>query len=183
MNLTDLAKPFPADDIEWRIAQCGLKADGEPWAKALAYITARAIHDRLDAVCGPANWQLKYKEHLGETVCSIGIKTLSGNLDEKSEWVWKEGGADKTQIEAFKGGLSGSEKRAGVPWGIGRYLYKLTEAFAICQLCIDGNKDLRYKKDWHWAKGQSKDKTKKWQYYWQTPELPEWALPKTTTSK
>ena len=38
--------------------------------------------------------------------------------------------ADNTVIERVKGGLSNAMKRAGVQWGIGRYLYKLPTTFA-----------------------------------------------------
>jgi hypothetical protein len=34
-------------------------------------------------------------------------------------------GADDSQLEAVKGGLSESMKRAACQWGIGRYLYDL----------------------------------------------------------
>ncbi len=113
MNLKELAKPFLAVDIEWRIGRCGETKEGKIWALAVAYITARAIHDRLDMVCAPQNWQLRYYEHLGGTVAEIGIKV-------GSEWVWKAGGSGQTELEKFKGGLSSAEKRAGGPWGIGR---------------------------------------------------------------
>ena len=158
MNLTKLKEPFPAEDVEWRIGRSGMK--GKIWAMALAYITARAIHDRLDEVCKPENWMLKYKEHLNETVCEIGIKCGDG-------WVWKAGGSDQTQFEAFKGGLSSAEKRAGVPWGIGRYLYKLDETFV--ETSISKIAGYKYQK-----KNEKKGIPA---FYWKVPELPKWALP------
>jgi hypothetical protein len=158
MNLAELAEPFPAEDIEWRIGRCGQK--GKIWAMALAYITARAIHDRLDAVCGPDKWQLRYKEHLGETVCEIGINV-------GSSWIWKAGGGDQTQFEAFKGGLSSAEKRAGVPWGIGRYLYNLDETFV--ETSVSKVAGWKYQ-----AKNEKKGVPA---FYWKIPDLPKWALP------
>ena len=168
MDLKKLKEPFPAEDIEWRIGRCGVyKKDGKDtiWAKALAYITARAIHDRLDDVCGPSNWQLRYKEHLGETICEIGIKI-------NNEWVWKAGGADKTDFEAFKGGLSSAEKRAGVPWGIGRYLYNLDETFVECKM--------QKQSGWNYQNASKKKdgSIKVPAFYWKIPILPDWALPK-----
>lgn len=159
MNLKDLKKPFPAIDIEWRIGRCGEK-NGKIWGKALAYITARAIHDRLDDVCGPGKWQNRYHDHLGGTICEIGIK-----VDD--EWVWKAGGAEKTDFEAFKGGLSSAEKRAGVPWGIGRYLYNLDEAFI--------ETSTSKKQDWRYQPENKKKHLPA--FYWKTPPLPKWALP------
>lgn len=167
MNLSYLKKPFPENDVEWRIGRCGKKGD-RIWATALAYITARAIHDRLDDVCGPERWQLTYKEHLNETICEIGIKC-------DNEWVWKSGGGDQTQFEAFKGGLSSAEKRAGVPWGIGRYLYKLDEVFVKTSITKPSEQENASVNEW---KYQSKnDKKNVPAFYWQIPKLPKWALP------
>ena len=160
MDLTELRKPFPAEDIEWRIGRCGKKGDGAIWAKAFVYITARAIHDRLDDVCGPENWQLEYTEHLGETVCRIGILC-------NGEWVWKSGGAGKTDVEAFKGGLSSAEKRAGVPWGIGRYLYNLDETWVETSTAR--------KDGWNYQPANQKKDIPA--FYWRIPDLPNWALP------
>lgn len=160
MDLKKLSEPFPVEDIEFRIGRAG-KSNSGVWAVALAYITSRAIHDRLDDVCGPEGWQMRYKEHLGATVCEIGIKA-------DGEWIWKAGGSDKTQIEAFKGGLSGAEKRAGVPWGIGRYLYKLTESYV--------DVSLEKKHGWKYQ-GENKQKQIP-KFYWNPKPLPAFALPK-----
>jgi hypothetical protein len=168
INLNDLAKPFPANDIEWRIGRCGTKQDGSVWAVALAYLTSRAIHDRLDEVCGSENWQLRYKEHLGETVAEIGIRI-------KNEWIWKAGGGNKTDFEAFKGGLSSAEKRAGVPWGIGRYLYNLTETFVETNLKKQTGPEWKYQAP---KKNKNTGEIIVPAFYWKAPQLPDWALPK-----
>jgi len=68
-----LAAHFAPTDIEWRIGQAGKKDDGSIWAKAFAYITNRAIQDRLDAVVGPANWRNEFKAwEIGTPGCSAG---------------------------------------------------------------------------------------------------------------
>lgn len=159
-DLGRLKEPFPEADIEWRIQRSGIK-NGKPWALVLAYITNRAIQDRLDDVCGPDSWQNEYRPApLGEGVlCGIGIKLESG-------WVWKWDGAENTQFEAVKGGLSGSMKRAAVQWGIGRYLYNLEAGFAN----FDENGRYRDK-----IKDDSTGK-ETW-YKWNPPQLPSWALP------
>ena len=54
MDLSKLKEPFSENDIEWRVQQSG-ETNGRIWAKVLAYVTARAIENRLDEVCGPEN--------------------------------------------------------------------------------------------------------------------------------
>ena len=149
-----LRAPFPADDVEWRLQSCGKKGD-KVWALCLAYITNRAIQQRLDDVVGPENWQNEFTTgpH-GGVICGISIKC--GN-----EWVRKWDGAENTQVEAVKGGLSDAMKRAGYQWGIGRYLYKLEEGFAK----VHDNGAYR---------GKTKDDI--W-FKWDPPALPTWALP------
>jgi hypothetical protein len=154
MNLKDLGKHFKPEDIEWRLQQCGEK-NGKIWAMCLAYITNRAIMDRLDEVVGPEKWKNEYAAgpH-GGVICGLSIKI-------GDEWVTKWDGAENTDIEAVKGGLSGAMKRAAVQWGIGRYLYLLEEGFAI----ISEN-------------GVYRGKTKENKHFkWNPPSLPSWALP------
>lgn len=110
-----LAAPFPPDRISWRV---GSTTQDKSKGMALAYIDARDVMGRLDAVCGPSGWQATYPHANGKTVCSIGVKC-------DDEWVWKADGAGDTDYEAEKGALSDSFKRAAVRWGIGRYLYDL----------------------------------------------------------
>ncbi len=47
MDLLNLQSPFPAKDVEWRVGRCGKNANGL-WATCLAYLTNRAIMQRLD---------------------------------------------------------------------------------------------------------------------------------------
>lgn len=123
MDLDKLNDQFPPDDIEWRVARAG-ETRGKVWAQVLAYITNRAIQERLDEVCGKANWRNEFAPGPdGGVICGISIK-----ID--NEWVTKWDGADNTEFEAVKGGLSGAMKRAAVQWGIGRYLYSLPDTWA-----------------------------------------------------
>jgi len=86
---------------------------------ALAYIDARTVMDRLDAVCGADGWQCNYTPGMSNSiVCNIAVKI-------GDEWVWKADGAGATDYEGEKGALSDAFKRAAVKWGIGRYLYEL----------------------------------------------------------
>lgn len=109
----DLKAPFPPDRVSWRI---GSTTQDKTRGLAMAYMDARDVMERLDAVCGPAGWQNRYSHANGKTVCDIGIKA-------DGEWIWKADGAGDTDIEAEKGALSDAFKRAAVRWGIGRYLY------------------------------------------------------------
>lgn len=111
-----LAAPFPPDRVSWRIGQ--MKKGDATKGKALAYLDARDVMGRLDEVCGPGGWQCRYSHALNKTVCDIGVKV-------DGEWVWKADGAGDSDIEAEKGALSDAFKRAGVRWGIGRYLYDI----------------------------------------------------------
>lgn len=155
-DLSALREPFPQRDIEFRVQRSGEK-NGRVWAFVLAYVTNRAIQERLDDVVGPDRWQNEFREGPGGgVICGISVLTANG-------WITKWDGAENTQIESVKGGLSDSMKRAAVQWGIGRYLYKLDGTFAEI---VDG-------------KGEHRDKTKDGTWYsWNAPPLPSWALPK-----
>lgn len=141
----ELATPFDPVDIEWRV---GSTNQAKTKGIALAYVTNRAIMNRLDSVVGAFNWQNTYKEWKGNSqLCGIGIRF-------GDEWVWKWDGADDSNTEAIKGGLSDSMKRAGYQWGIGRYLYNLENV---------------------WADLEPMGRSYKLKA---TPKLPSWALPK-----
>lgn len=166
MDLTELREPFPATDIEWRIGRAGKNNRGI-WAMCLAYVTNRAIMQRLDDVCGPGNWRNEYTAApCGGILCGISIKV-------DGEWVTKWDGAENTDIEAVKGGLSGAMKRAAVQWGIGRYLYGLDEGFA--DISADKGPGMNF------ARLKKEDGGDV--FYWKPPALPAWALPPTKTPK
>jgi hypothetical protein len=117
-----LQAPFHPDEIEWRVGSTNAdKTSG----LALSYITNRAIQDRLDDTVGPGGWRNEFREWKGKgQLCGIAIWD-----DERKEWITKWDGADDSDFEPTKGGLSDSMKRAAVQWGIGRYLYKLETGF------------------------------------------------------
>ncbi|GLC27716.1 Rad52/Rad22 family DNA repair protein [Roseisolibacter agri] len=160
---TDLARlrdPFAPADIEWRVQTAGEK-NGKPWARVLAYVTNRAIMERFDEVVGPENWQNVYKEGpAGGVVCGLSVRVQ--RADGTADWVTKWDGAENTDVEPVKGGLSNAMKRAAVQWGIGRYLYDLEEGWAN----VTEN-----------GRFSAKTKDGKW-FKWEPPALPEWATPK-----
>ena len=57
-TFTRLAAPFKFSDLEWR---AGATNQDKTKALALAYITSRAVMDRLDEVIGPENWRDEYQ--------------------------------------------------------------------------------------------------------------------------
>lgn len=116
LDLSALRSCFAEEDISWRPL---VYTRDKKRALVVAYISNRAIMDRLDAVCGPANWRNSFRRGPdGGVICGISIR-IDG------EWVTKWDGAENTEIESVKGGLSASMRRAAVHWGIGRYLYRL----------------------------------------------------------
>ncbi|WP_052076860.1 Rad52/Rad22 family DNA repair protein [Veillonella montpellierensis] len=157
----ELKKPFAPEDIEWRV---GRKSKDKTKGTALAYLNARAVADRLDSAVGASNWAIEYTPiDLGISsklnrdgnatdykgflaTITLNVKDEDGNLVV----VKRSDGANVTDFESIKGGLSGAFKRAASQFGIGRYLYQLKESWVN----IDnfGN-------------------------FIQTPKLPSWALP------
>lgn len=160
---TDLARlrdPFAPADIEWRVQTAGEK-NGKPWARVLAYVTNRAIMERLDEAVGPENWQNVFREGpAGGVVCGLSVRVV--RADGTADWVTKWDGAENSDVEPVKGGLSNAMKRAAVQWGIGRYLYDLEEGWAQVH---DGGRFSAKTRDGKWFK-------------WDPPALPEWATPK-----
>ncbi len=122
-DLRRLAAYFQPDELEWRAITISKRTNK---GLAAAYITNRAIMERLDEVVGPENWRNEYRPGPnGGVVCGLSICVDRGM--EQGEWVTKWDGADNTDVEAIKGGLSNAMRRAAVQWGIGRYLYDLPQ--------------------------------------------------------
>jgi len=164
-----IRKPFQVDEIEWRVQRSG--GSGEKvWAIVVPYITARAVHDRMDEAFDPWGWRNEFRvmEVSGGT---SGIICRTHYLNPESrEWDWKENGADQSNIEPFKGGLSDAEKRTFEQFGGGRYLYRLNEEFA----------DTSTSKS---AKCPNYAKTPEGTvFYWGAPLLPEFAIPNVRAS-
>lgn len=164
-DLAKLSEPFPPSDIEWRIGRSGMK-NGKVWATCLAYLTSRAIMQRLDEVCGPENWRNE-KPTPWDTGTPGVIAGISIRVD--GEWVTKWDGADQPATEPVKGGFSNAMKRAAVLWGIGRYLYDLPEGYA--EISEQGRHYQPSKKD----KKNGNELVPA--FKWNAPNLPKWALP------
>ena len=116
-----LTAPFANGDIEWRVSVTTRDKDR---GLAVPYVTNRAIQNRLDDTVGIDGWQnqfVPWKEGKAQ-LCGISIY-----FDQQKQWLTKWDGADDSDFESVKGGLSDSMKRAAVEWGVGRYLYGMTQ--------------------------------------------------------
>ena len=120
----ELAMPFAPEDLEWRLQKV---VEAKELGIAVPYVTNRAIMGRLDDVVGPENWYNDFKPWHGAggkeaQLCGISIRYGDG-------FITKWDGAEDSDIEPVKGGLSDSMKRAAVQWGIGRVLYNMDVVF------------------------------------------------------
>ena len=107
-------EPFSKNELEFRV---GATNTDKTLGLALAYVSARAIQNRLDNTVGFDNWKTEYKEVNGGYICALSIRI-------NDEWITKEDGASMTEFETVKGGISNAFKRvASSGFGIGRYLY------------------------------------------------------------
>ncbi|MCD8254304.1 MAG: hypothetical protein LUC36_01995 [Oscillospiraceae bacterium] len=116
-----LAQPFAPEDLEWRLQRT---VEETMRGSAVSYVTNRAIQHRLDEVVGPSNWYNDYRPWHSSgkkesQLCGISI------YFEGRGFITKWDGAEDSDIEPIKGGLSDSMKRAAVQWGIGRILYEM----------------------------------------------------------
>jgi hypothetical protein len=144
MSQLSLTEPFAIHEVKW-------KAQVVRGNRALcvAYVDARVVEDRLDAVFGVDGWQDAY--HLlpnGNVVCKLRVKF-------GTEWIEKSDVGSQSEQpdegDRMKSAFSDALKRAAVKLGIGRYLYRLPQQW------VDYDPNTRQMK--------------------QQPMLPEWAHP------
>lgn len=88
-------------------------------ATMVAYIDARQLFDQLDKVCGSGNWQSDFRLVDNKLYGGVGINV------EDNGWVWKWDVGSESNVEKEKGESSDALKRAGIHWGVGRFLYSL----------------------------------------------------------
>ncbi|WP_125782902.1 Rad52/Rad22 family DNA repair protein [Pseudoalteromonas rubra] len=167
-----LAAPFEESDVEWRVMQSGVNNSG-PWVQVAPYVTNRAVQQRLDDVLGPGCWENVYRDAQGGQICGLRLKI-------GEDWITKWDGAGYTDFESLKGAISGSMKRAAVQWGIGRYLYAVKSIYVPCQ-ALAGNFECTANYVQITQQGQNGPTYIAAQ--WETPELPEWALPQADFAK
>jgi len=150
IDIGKLADPFPEEAVHWRVQGKAFQRDGKHYAMALAYLDARDVMDRLDAVCGPERWQSLFDETpKGRVICRLMIDVTGGGA-----WVTKSDGAGDTDVEGEKGGISDALKRAAVSWGIGRYLYRLSSPWVACEVNDKGAWKKWAEDPWQRVKGK-----------------------------
>lgn len=141
-----LSEPFDPREVKW--LPKSVKGNR---CMAIAYVSARAIMERLDSVFGYDGWQDEYDLLPdGSVRCRLMVKAQDGGWVVKSDV-----GSPSEQPDAgdrSKAAVSDSLKRTAVKLGIGRYLYSLPNAWV----------------DYDPAKRMITN----------PPQLPSWALPK-----
>lgn len=116
-----LAAPFDENDVKFKPGQHreNDKSQEGYELRAMAYVDARAIMDRLDEIIGQENWQDDYRElPNGSVECKISIRI-------GDHWIHKTDIGTESDYESEKGAYSDAFKRACVKLGLGRYLYSL----------------------------------------------------------
>lgn len=116
-----LRLPFDPEQVHWRVQG---KAIPNSRAQVTAYLDARDVQDRLDAVVGAENWAFQWMPVVTSEKALLvakGTLTIYG--------IVKEDVGDASNWEGNKGTVSDALKRAGVMWGIGRYLYSLPDVW------------------------------------------------------
>lgn len=107
-----LKKPIPS---QWRVQSFSKK---KAQATVMSYIDQRDLMDVLDEYC-EYGWQKKYEEVSGNLFCYIGINMPDGTVH------WRSDCGVESQADKEKGQASDAAKRAGVNWGVGRFLYEM----------------------------------------------------------
>jgi len=130
-----LSMPFLFEEVEAKVQITSKDASKGLRGMVVFYLDSRTIQKRLDEVLGHLNWKNQYvewKEVEVKDPRDKSVKTQKSQLcgiaiynEERKEWVPKYDGAECSDIEPIKGGLSDSFKRAACMWGIGRYLYEM----------------------------------------------------------
>src|ERR1700758_5006497 len=154
---TQLAEPFDPSEIKWRVTHT--TKDGSRGA-VIAYADPRAYTDRLNQLFTPTGWTRSYevstvssvtrikKDKLIQTgkvlvTCTLTINGLGCHAGSGEEWADEENAMTASEAQAFK--------RAASCFGLGRYLYNLSEVWGPLN---EHRQPIEY------------------------PRLPEWALPK-----
>lgn len=121
--IPDLTTPFPSDQIELKP---GALTQSRDRALAMAYADSRVYQDRLDAVVGPADWQVSFQITPDGVVCTLTILGISkadvGDFPLDYPEHPNENRATTAAAQAFK--------RACAQFGLGRFLYSLPRTWA-----------------------------------------------------
>lgn len=115
--LQDLARPFPAADVRWRVR--AVSRDGRR-ALVAPHVDPRALLDRLDALVGPGGWSDAYEldHERAQAKCTL---TVLGVAKQDVG----EGPAGQERPAGLKAAVADALERAAVKFGVGRYLAKV----------------------------------------------------------
>ncbi len=133
--LMRLAEPFDVSEIRWRVTHTN--KDGSRGA-VVAFADPRAYTDRLNQLFTPTGWTRTYdvstvssvtrikRDKLIQTgkilvTCTLTINRLGSHSGSGEEWADKENAMTAAEAQAFK--------RTASCFGVGRYLYNLSEVW------------------------------------------------------
>jgi len=114
-----LTQPIQPDEMEWRVQQ--QTKTGK--LIIVPYITNRCVMERFDRQFGWNGWQNDLVEIQDGFLCRITALLPDGTSITKTD------GANRTDIEPIKGGISDAMKRCAVQFGLGRELYTYPKVF------------------------------------------------------
>ncbi len=124
-TLVALSTPFSPEQLRWRVDEHSVytASDGCRYGRALAYLEARDVMNRLDDVLG-GNWSSKLTPlmesgRLSGFLCELTIRFPDGSTSTRSDV------GVITSYQSLKGAASDALKRAAVYFDVGRYLYFL----------------------------------------------------------
>ena len=155
---TQLAEPFDPSEIKWRVTHTN--RDGSRGA-VIPFADPRAYTDRLNQIFTPTGWTRSYEVSTVSSVtrmkrdkliptgkvlvtCTLTITGLGCHSGSGEEWADEENAMTAAEAQAFK--------RSASCFGLGRYLYNLSEMWVPLD---EHRRPIEY------------------------PMLPEWALPKS----
>lgn len=168
MDLRKLAEPFHPGQIRWRVGPNGMDDENNrAWCLVYPYVTSRAIQRRLDKDVGVENW-CNTPARVFEVVPGVYAVEVGISIRVNDTWVTKYGVGSASEHEPQKGAHSSAMKRAALQFGIGGYLDAIPQMYP--------KTSLKSVKDWNQGNLGKNHAYKK--FWWETPKLPGFALPR-----
>ena len=121
-NIKWLTVPLAPEEIEFKIQSVSAKGTDKAKTLVVPYLNNRAVMERFDKAFGISGWQSHFEQIEGGFICRI-----TAEIDGK--FVTKSDGANRTDIEPVKGGISDAMKRCAVQFGLGRSLYNYPKIY------------------------------------------------------
>jgi len=160
-----LKEPFDPQVVQWVVTATAPGKDGHRRGLLAAYADPRAYMDRLNELFTPSGWTQEYSTQIIPNcprkvrdkqvasakvlvICRLTIFGLGAHSGTGEGWADDENALTSADAQAFK--------RAGVPFGLGRYFYDLPQ---------------------EWVDLDEHDRAR-----W-LPDLPVWALPQAMRGK